>query len=66
MDDGLGISSHNSGEIPQVPISRKGVSLLETQEEFVTVGQEMGYSMDGCIHNIEETISTQGAHHVDK
>lgn len=65
-NDGLGVSTYNSVEIPQVPRSKKGVSLIETLEGFVTVGQAMGYSMDGCIHNIEETISTQGAHHVDK
>lgn len=60
-----GVGSYISDEVSPVPKPRKVVSLLETLEEFVMVGQTMGYSMDGCLHNIAEVINKNGASLVD-
>ncbi|GKB75656.1 RNA-directed DNA polymerase, eukaryota, partial [Tanacetum coccineum] len=35
-------------------------SLLEKLNDFVEIGQAMGYSMEGCLRNIEELITKHG------
>ena len=34
--------------------------MLQLMEDFLKVGQTMGYNMDVCLINIEETIDYQG------
>ncbi|GKA40723.1 RNA-directed DNA polymerase, eukaryota [Tanacetum coccineum] len=42
---------------------KKGGSVLEVMEEMIRVGQVMGYSMDGCIKDLETKMS--GISHMD-
>ena len=35
-------------------------SLLVKLNDFVEIGQAMGFSMEGCLQNIEELIAKQG------
>ncbi|GJV83611.1 ribonuclease H-like domain-containing protein [Tanacetum coccineum] len=37
---------------------KTGGSILEVIDELITVGQTMGYNMDGCMKNIESIIGT--------
>nr|GEZ45677.1 RNA-directed DNA polymerase, eukaryota, reverse transcriptase zinc-binding domain protein [Tanacetum cinerariifolium] len=39
---------------------KEGGSILEILEEMITVGQTMGFSMEGCTKNMEKIIETQG------
>ncbi|GKE66085.1 hypothetical protein Tco_1520246, partial [Tanacetum coccineum] len=41
---------------------KEGGSILEILEEMITVGQTMGFSMEGCTKDIEKIIRTQGEH----
>nr|GEX67681.1 RNA-directed DNA polymerase, eukaryota, nucleotide-binding alpha-beta plait domain protein [Tanacetum cinerariifolium] len=38
----------------------EGGSILEILEEMITVGQTMGFSMEGCTKDMEKIIGTQG------
>ncbi|GKA65148.1 RNA-directed DNA polymerase, eukaryota [Tanacetum coccineum] len=40
--------------------NREGGSILELLEEMITVGQTMGFSMEGCNKNMEKIIGSQG------
>ncbi|GJR59659.1 RNA-directed DNA polymerase, eukaryota [Tanacetum coccineum] len=40
--------------------SKEGGSILELLEEMITVGQTMGFSMEGCAKDMEKIIGTQG------
>ncbi|GJY82754.1 RNA-directed DNA polymerase, eukaryota, partial [Tanacetum coccineum] len=40
--------------------SKEGGSILEILEEMITVGQTMGFSMEGCVKDMEKIIGTQG------
>ncbi|GJV32298.1 RNA-directed DNA polymerase, eukaryota, nucleotide-binding alpha-beta plait domain protein [Tanacetum coccineum] len=51
----VGASSVRSGRPPRV-----ASSLLNKLNEFVEIGQAMGFSMKGCLNNIEELVSEQG------
>ncbi|GJU65407.1 hypothetical protein Tco_1247242 [Tanacetum coccineum] len=42
-------------------IHRNGGSILEVMDDMVRVGQTMGYSMEGCLKDIENIIGSQGA-----
>nr|GFD27168.1 hypothetical protein [Tanacetum cinerariifolium] len=39
---------------------KKGGSNLEILEELITVGQTMGFSMEGCTKDMEKIIGTHG------
>nr|GFB07560.1 RNA-directed DNA polymerase, eukaryota [Tanacetum cinerariifolium] len=39
---------------------KEGGSILESLEEMITVGQTMGFSMEGCTKDMEKIIGTQG------
>ncbi|GJS15089.1 RNA-directed DNA polymerase, eukaryota [Tanacetum coccineum] len=41
---------------------KEGGSILEILEEMITVGQTMGFSMEGCTKDMEKIIGTQGEH----
>ncbi|GJZ15227.1 RNA-directed DNA polymerase, eukaryota [Tanacetum coccineum] len=40
--------------------NREGGSILELLEEMITVGQTMGFSMEGCNKDMEKIIGSQG------
>ncbi|GKD25819.1 hypothetical protein Tco_1232033, partial [Tanacetum coccineum] len=39
---------------------KSGGSLLDVMDELIKVRQIMGYNMEGCMHNIEAIIGSQG------
>nr|GEZ67133.1 RNA-directed DNA polymerase, eukaryota [Tanacetum cinerariifolium] len=40
--------------------SHEGGSVLGVTEDMIRVGKAMGYSMDGCVKDLEQIIGTQG------
>nr|GEZ18080.1 RNA-directed DNA polymerase, eukaryota [Tanacetum cinerariifolium] len=40
---------------------KKGGYVLEVQDEMIKVGQTMGYTMEGCMKDMENIIGSQGA-----
>ncbi|GJU36817.1 zinc finger, CCHC-type containing protein [Tanacetum coccineum] len=46
--------------LPKGKCPRTDSSLLKKMNEFVEIGQTLGFSMEGCINNIEKLISRQG------
>nr|GFB00525.1 RNA-directed DNA polymerase, eukaryota [Tanacetum cinerariifolium] len=56
-----GDASVCSGHFKSVEIPKTDGSILQRMEDLIKVGQTMGYKMDGCINNIEETVKSQGA-----
>ncbi|GKF82674.1 hypothetical protein Tco_0244330 [Tanacetum coccineum] len=47
-------------------VVKEGGSILEVLEDMIRVGQAMGYTMDGCVKDLERIIGTQGADDVHK
>ncbi|GJU17260.1 RNA-directed DNA polymerase, eukaryota [Tanacetum coccineum] len=43
---------------------KKGGSILEVLDDMIKVGQTMGFSMEGCMKDIENIIGSQGANEV--
>nr|GEW68116.1 RNA-directed DNA polymerase, eukaryota [Tanacetum cinerariifolium] len=41
-------------------VVKKGGSVLGVMEDMIRVGKSMGYSMDGCVKDLEQIIETQG------
>nr|GFD09526.1 hypothetical protein [Tanacetum cinerariifolium] len=41
-------------------VVKKGGSVLGVMEDMIRVGKAMGYSMDGCVKDLERIIGTQG------
>ncbi|GJX45300.1 RNA-directed DNA polymerase, eukaryota [Tanacetum coccineum] len=41
---------------------KSGGSILEVLDDMINVGHTMGYSMDGCIKDMEKIIESQGDH----
>nr|GEV40542.1 RNA-directed DNA polymerase, eukaryota [Tanacetum cinerariifolium] len=41
-------------------VIKKGRSILGVMEDMIQVGKAMGYSMDGCMNDLEQIIGTQG------
>ena len=59
--EGFGDSrSFVEGSVPSGHKPRKESSLFEKLNDFVEIGQAMGYSMKGCLSNIEELINQHG------
>ncbi|GKE71394.1 hypothetical protein Tco_1529466 [Tanacetum coccineum] len=44
--------------------NKKGGSILEVMDDMIKVGQTMGYTMEGCIKDLESIIRTQGVNDV--
>ncbi|GJR58586.1 RNA-directed DNA polymerase, eukaryota [Tanacetum coccineum] len=42
-------------------VVKNGGSVLGVLEDMIRVGQAMGYTMDGCVKDLEHIIGTQGA-----
>nr|GFB09534.1 RNA-directed DNA polymerase, eukaryota [Tanacetum cinerariifolium] len=55
-----------SGHFKKSEVPRKGGSILELIDDFVNVGQTMGYDMTGCIKNMEEIIKSQGVDEIHR
>ncbi|GKA22348.1 hypothetical protein Tco_0708310 [Tanacetum coccineum] len=49
-----------SGHFKKPKGIQSGGSIIHCLEEFVRVGETMGYDMSGCIKNIEGIIVSQG------
>nr|GFA71377.1 hypothetical protein [Tanacetum cinerariifolium] len=49
-----------SGHFQSVKAPKSGGSILHIIEDFIKVGQTMGYKMKGCIKDFEEIMSSQG------
>ncbi|GJW51802.1 RNA-directed DNA polymerase, eukaryota [Tanacetum coccineum] len=47
-------------------VVKEGGSVLEVLEDMIRVGQAMGYTMDGCVKDLERIIGTQGADDVHR
>ncbi|GKF24876.1 hypothetical protein Tco_0080770, partial [Tanacetum coccineum] len=59
--EGLGDGrSFVEGLVPSGYKPKMESSLLEKLNDFVKIGQAMGYSMEGCLRNIEELITEHG------
>nr|GEX22354.1 RNA-directed DNA polymerase, eukaryota [Tanacetum cinerariifolium] len=41
---------------------KKGGSILEVLDDMIKVGQTTGYTMDGCMKDMERIIGSQGVH----
>nr|GEV57621.1 nucleotide-binding alpha-beta plait domain-containing protein [Tanacetum cinerariifolium] len=54
-----GNESMSSGNFKKSECPRTGGSILGLLEEVVKVGQVMGYSMEGCMANMEEIIDVR-------
>ncbi|GJZ66328.1 RNA-directed DNA polymerase, eukaryota, nucleotide-binding alpha-beta plait domain protein [Tanacetum coccineum] len=52
-----GGGSDKDSALPKGKCPRIASSLLEKMNEFVEIGQSMGFSMDGCVNDIEKLIS---------
>ncbi|GJV31430.1 nucleotide-binding alpha-beta plait domain-containing protein [Tanacetum coccineum] len=55
-----------SGHFKKSKVPRTGGSILQLMEDLVKVGHTMGYSMEGCMKNMEEIIDSQGVNIVDR
>ncbi|GJT80640.1 RNA-directed DNA polymerase, eukaryota [Tanacetum coccineum] len=42
----------------------EGGSILEVIDDMIKVGQSMGFTMEGCMNDMEKIIGSQGAHGV--
>ncbi|GJW94204.1 hypothetical protein Tco_0173876 [Tanacetum coccineum] len=56
------LSSNNSVCLKRV---HTGVSILQSLDELVQIGQTMVYNMEGCMRNIEVIIGLQGEFNVE-
>ncbi|GJZ96059.1 RNA-directed DNA polymerase, eukaryota, partial [Tanacetum coccineum] len=59
-DDLLSSGVHSNAHMP-----KKGGSVLEVLDEIIKVGQTMGYTMEGCMKDMENIIGSQGAQDVN-
>nr|GEW70873.1 RNA-directed DNA polymerase, eukaryota [Tanacetum cinerariifolium] len=59
-DDLLSSGVRRNGHMP-----KKGGSVLEVLEEMIKVRQTMGYTMEGCMKDMENIIGSQGAQDVN-
>ncbi|GJV05732.1 RNA-directed DNA polymerase, eukaryota [Tanacetum coccineum] len=50
-----------SGHFQSVNVPKTGGSILQVIEDFIKVGQTMGYKMEGCMKDFEEIVNSQGA-----
>nr|GEW02867.1 RNA-directed DNA polymerase, eukaryota [Tanacetum cinerariifolium] len=59
--EGFGDSrSFVKGSVPNGYKPKMESSLLEKLNDFIEIGQAMGYSMEGCLRNIEELFTEHG------
>ncbi|GJV84712.1 hypothetical protein Tco_1524610 [Tanacetum coccineum] len=45
-------------------VVKSGGSVLDVMEDIIRVGQVMGYSMEGCVKDLENIIGKQGEDNV--
>ncbi|GKC91799.1 hypothetical protein Tco_1152448, partial [Tanacetum coccineum] len=45
--------------------NKKGGSILEVMDDMIKVGQTMGYTMEGCMKDLENIIGTQGVNDLE-
>ncbi|GJX85559.1 hypothetical protein Tco_0336333 [Tanacetum coccineum] len=45
-----------------IPKKKAGGSILEVIDDMIKVGQSMGFTMEGCMNDMEKIIRSQGAH----
>nr|GEY17208.1 RNA-directed DNA polymerase, eukaryota [Tanacetum cinerariifolium] len=55
-----------SGHFQSVKASKSGGSILHIIEDFIKVGQTMGYKMEGRIKDFKEIVSSQGETKMEK
>ncbi|GKE89660.1 hypothetical protein Tco_1567135 [Tanacetum coccineum] len=55
-----GQGSERDSVLPKGKCPQNESSLLERMNEFVEIGQTMGFDMGGCLSDIEKLISRQG------
>ncbi|GJR02333.1 RNA-directed DNA polymerase, eukaryota [Tanacetum coccineum] len=61
VSDEVGIIDNGSSDsIDKGFKPKEGGSILELLEEMITVGQTMGFSMEGCTKDMEKIIGSQG------
>nr|GEV45675.1 UvrD-like helicase, ATP-binding domain, P-loop containing nucleoside triphosphate hydrolase [Tanacetum cinerariifolium] len=56
--------SSNGVQYSHMNDNKKGGSILEVMDDMIKVGQTMGYTMEGCIKDMENIIGTQGVNDV--
>ncbi|GJV58371.1 hypothetical protein Tco_1459376 [Tanacetum coccineum] len=49
---------------PGQNVVKSGGSVLDVMEDIIRVGQVMGYSMEGCVKDLENIIGKQGEDNV--
>ncbi|GJU22463.1 RNA-directed DNA polymerase, eukaryota [Tanacetum coccineum] len=65
LEDAQPLDEHLSSEIRDIGHEhKKGGSILEVLDDMIKVGQTMGFSMDGCMKDMESIIGSQGVHNV--
>nr|GFA57231.1 RNA-directed DNA polymerase, eukaryota [Tanacetum cinerariifolium] len=47
-------------------MNKKGGFILEVLDDMIKVGQTMGFSMEGCMKDMEDIIGSQGVHDATK
>nr|GEV11793.1 ribonuclease H-like domain-containing protein [Tanacetum cinerariifolium] len=55
-----------SGHFQSVKAPKSRGSILHIIEDFIKVGQTMGYKMEGCIKDFKEIVSSQGVREFSK
>ncbi|GJY03988.1 RNA-directed DNA polymerase, eukaryota [Tanacetum coccineum] len=55
----------SNGQIKEKGL-RNGGSILEVLDDMIKVGQAMGFSMGGCLNDMEGIINSQGGHEGDQ
>ncbi|GKC43077.1 RNA-directed DNA polymerase, eukaryota [Tanacetum coccineum] len=60
LEDAQPLNEHAS---PSIDSKKKaGGSILEVIDDMIKVGQSMGFTMEGCMNDMEKIIGSQGAH----
>nr|GEX77481.1 RNA-directed DNA polymerase, eukaryota [Tanacetum cinerariifolium] len=66
MDNSQDVYKEASCDNVDPNVVKKGGSVLGIMEDMIRVGKAMGYSMDGCVKDLEQIIGTQGVGDVPK
>ncbi|GJW61151.1 RNA-directed DNA polymerase, eukaryota [Tanacetum coccineum] len=60
MNNSQDVSKEASCDNVDPNVVKNGGSVLGVMEDMIRVGKAMGYSMDGCVKDLEHIIGTQG------
>nr|GFA43027.1 RNA-directed DNA polymerase, eukaryota [Tanacetum cinerariifolium] len=60
MNNSQEVQEESNRELASQNVGNNGGSVLGVLEDMIRVGQAMGYTMDGCIKDLEHIIGTQG------